>query len=93
MALDNALPYAFFGMLFGETFASTKGVGFFIAVARSSGYRTEALAASLITLALMIVVSIILRLILKRLITSESELMLVGNGSQHRPVSKPLVEI
>jgi ABC-type nitrate/sulfonate/bicarbonate transport system permease component len=92
MALDDALPYAFFGMLFGEAYASTKGVGFFVAVARSSGYRTEALAASLIALSLMLAVSFILRFIVNRLITSEPELMLVGNGSQHRPVSKPMVE-
>ena len=92
MALDNALPYAFLGMFFGELFASTKGVGFFVAVARARGYRTEALAASLIALALMIAVSVILRLMLKRLITSKPELMLVGNGSQHRPVSKPMAE-
>jgi hypothetical protein len=34
----------------------------------------------------------ILRFIVKRLITSEPELTLVGNGSQHRPVSKPMFE-
>ena len=93
MALDNALPYAFVGMLFGEAYAATSGVGFFVVVARASGYRTEALAASLIALSLMIAVSFILRFIVKRLVTSEPELMLVRNGSQHRPGSKPMVEI
>jgi ABC-type nitrate/sulfonate/bicarbonate transport system permease component len=81
MALDNALPYAFFGMLFGEAYAATAGVGFFVVIARSSGYRTEALAAALITLALMIVVSFILRLILKRLLTYDAEVMLVGKAN------------
>ncbi len=93
IALDNALPYAFFGMLFGELWAATDGVGFFIALALAGGNRTEALAASLITLGLMTVVSLLLRFIVKRLITSEPEAMLVGNGTQHRPVSKPLVQI
>jgi ABC-type nitrate/sulfonate/bicarbonate transport system permease component len=93
IALDNALPYAFVGMLFAEAYAATAGVGFFVIVARATGYRTEALAASMIALSLMIAVSFILRFIVKRLITSESELMLVGNGSQHPPVSKPLAEI
>lgn len=77
MALDNALPYAFVGMLFGEAYAATAGVGFFMVMARATGYRTEALASSLITLALMIPLSFILRFILKKLVNSEAELMLV----------------
>jgi ABC-type nitrate/sulfonate/bicarbonate transport system permease component len=93
MALDNALPYAFFGMFFGEAYGATAGVGFFVLVARATGYETEALAASLIALSLMIAVSFILRFIVKRLITAEAELMLLGKGSEHRPVSKPMVEI
>ena len=55
-------------------------------VAQASGYRTEAPAASLITLGLMIPLSFILRFILKRLINSEAELMLVGKASQHQTV-------
>jgi ABC-type nitrate/sulfonate/bicarbonate transport system permease component len=80
VALNNALPYVVFGMLFGELWASTDGLGFFIVFALVRGNRTEALAASLIMLGLMIPVSFILRLILKRLITPESELMLVGKS-------------
>jgi ABC-type nitrate/sulfonate/bicarbonate transport system permease component len=86
MALDNALPYAVFGMFFGELWAAVEGVGFFIIVARGKGNRTEALAASLITLGLMIVVSFILRLIMKRLLTADAEVMVVGKGNQHGPI-------
>src|SRR6266550_473866 len=67
LALDNALPYAFVGMLFGQLWASTAGLGFFIVASRAVGNRTEALATSLITFRLMVVVSVILRLAAKRL--------------------------
>jgi ABC-type nitrate/sulfonate/bicarbonate transport system permease component len=70
LALDNALPYAFVGMLFAQLFASTAGLGFVIVVARAEGNRTEALATSLITFGLMITSSLVLRLAAKRVRTS-----------------------
>ena len=73
LALDNALPYAFVGMLFGELWAATAGLGFFLVVARALGNRTEALATSLITLGLMLSVSFILRFVIRRLCRSEIE--------------------
>jgi ABC-type nitrate/sulfonate/bicarbonate transport system permease component len=69
LALDNALPYAFLGMLFGEMYAATAGLGFFIVVARAVGNRTEALATSMIAFGLMVAVSVTLRLAAKRLNT------------------------
>ena len=73
LALDNALPYAFVGMLFGELWAATAGLGFFLVVARALGNRTEALATSLITLGLMLSVSFTLRFVIRRLCRSEIE--------------------
>jgi hypothetical protein len=70
LALDNALPYAFVGMLFGQLWASTAGLGFFIVVSRAQGNRTEPVATSLIAFGLMVVVSLLLRLAGKRLGTS-----------------------
>jgi ABC-type nitrate/sulfonate/bicarbonate transport system permease component len=78
IALDNALPYAFAGMLLGEAWASTECLGFFIIVARASGNRTEALAASMIALAAMALVSLLLRFTVNRLNTSEPGLMPVS---------------
>ena len=37
LALDNALPYGFVGMLFGELWAATTGLGFFTVIARAMG--------------------------------------------------------
>src|SRR5206468_1772134 len=57
LALDNASPYAFVGMLFAQLFASTAGLGFLIVVMRAEGNSTEALAISLITFGLLVAVS------------------------------------
>jgi ABC-type nitrate/sulfonate/bicarbonate transport system permease component len=70
LALDNALPYAFVGMLFGQLFASTAGLGFLIVVMRAEGNRTEALATSLITFGLLVVVSLALTLVAKTIASS-----------------------
>lgn len=65
LALDNASPYAFVGMLFAQLFASTAGLGFLIVVMRAEGNSTEALATSLITFGLLVAVSLTLRLVAK----------------------------
>jgi hypothetical protein len=70
LALDSALPYAFIGMLFAQLFASTAGLGFLIVVMRAEGNRTEALATSLITFGLLVVVSLALRLVAKTIAAS-----------------------
>jgi ABC-type nitrate/sulfonate/bicarbonate transport system permease component len=70
LALDNALPYAFVGMLFAQLFASTAGLGFLIVVMRAEGNRTKALATSLITFGLLVVVSLALRLVAKIIASS-----------------------
>jgi hypothetical protein len=66
LAVDNSLPYAFVGMFFGQLWASTAGVGFFIVMSRAEGHRTEALAASLVTFVLLVAVSFLLRSAAKR---------------------------
>lgn len=67
LALQSALPYAFIAMFFGELWASTAGLGFFIVVARAVDHRTEALATALIAFALMVAVSVCLTFVIKRL--------------------------
>jgi ABC-type nitrate/sulfonate/bicarbonate transport system permease component len=71
LALDHVLPYAFVGMLFGELWAATAGLGFFVVVARAMHNRTEALATSLIALGLMTLISSVLKLAIKWFVTSE----------------------
>jgi ABC-type nitrate/sulfonate/bicarbonate transport system permease component len=66
LAVDNSLPYAFVGMLFGQLWASTAGIGFFIVMSRANGHRTEALAASVITFGLLVALSFLLRFAAKR---------------------------
>jgi ABC-type nitrate/sulfonate/bicarbonate transport system permease component len=60
-------------MLFGEMYAATAGLGFFIVVARAVGNRTEALATSMIAFALVIAVSLALRFAAKIVSASTPE--------------------
>ena len=72
LALDEALPFAFLAMLFGEAYAATDGLGFFIVVARAKYSMAEAVAGSLLALALLVGLSSTLRWVVKRLYDSES---------------------
>ncbi|MBI4487781.1 MAG: hypothetical protein HY694_01730 [Deltaproteobacteria bacterium] len=65
LAADEALPFAFVAMLFGEAFTSVVGLGFFMVVARAKLYIAESVAASLLTLALLIGLSSALRAVVK----------------------------
>ena len=67
LAVDESLPYAFVGMVFGENYNAISGLGFFIAVASVTGATAEAFAAFLVTLALLVGLSCILRSVAKRL--------------------------
>jgi ABC-type nitrate/sulfonate/bicarbonate transport system permease component len=46
MGIKNALPFAFIGMLFGELYGATAGLGFRIVSERASGNYTSAIALS-----------------------------------------------
>lgn len=67
LATDDALPFAFVGMLFGELSGAAAGLAFFIAGARSVNWFNEAMAASLITICLFIILSSTLRILVKHL--------------------------
>jgi ABC-type nitrate/sulfonate/bicarbonate transport system permease component len=54
MVLRDPLPFAFVGMFFGETVGSTKGLGFSMIVARSSGNSPKAMALFLIIFLLLL---------------------------------------
>ena len=72
LALDEALPFAFLAMLFGEAYAATDGLGFLIVVARAKYSMAEAVAGSLLALTLLVALSSTLRWVVKRLYDSES---------------------
>jgi ABC-type nitrate/sulfonate/bicarbonate transport system permease component len=61
LATTEALPFAFIAMVFGETVNSVSGLGHFMLVARSYLRLNEAIAAALITFALLVFLSSILR--------------------------------
>jgi ABC-type nitrate/sulfonate/bicarbonate transport system permease component len=61
MAIDNALPFAFVAMLFGELYAATAGLGFTMVVASAEFQFNKGFAGFLITLTLLSGISSILR--------------------------------
>ena len=61
ISIDETLPYAFLGMLVGEAYASTRGVGFLIIVASSRQETAKAFAALLILFAFLAAISGVLR--------------------------------
>lgn len=65
LAIDEALPNAFLGMVFAEGYASTAGLGFFLLVFPANGHMAEATATALITFGLMVGISCVLRLAAK----------------------------
>jgi ABC-type nitrate/sulfonate/bicarbonate transport system permease component len=68
VSIDEALPYAFLGMLTNETYSSTQGLGFFIATAASTLQTAKAFAVSLFLFGLLAALSGILRWMIKRAI-------------------------
>jgi ABC-type nitrate/sulfonate/bicarbonate transport system permease component len=66
VSIDEVLPYAFLGMLVGETYASRQGLGFFMATAASTLQTAKAFAVSLMLFGFFAVLSGILRWLIKR---------------------------
>ncbi|MBI4595481.1 MAG: hypothetical protein HY730_03780 [Candidatus Tectomicrobia bacterium] len=66
LAADEALPYAFLTMLFSEAMAATKGLGFYIIWTRGILEISRSLGASLLTFALLLFISSLLRSAAKR---------------------------
>ncbi len=70
VATDEALPYAFAGMFFGEAYAATAGIGFFVIVAVATSKTADAVAASFIAFIVLVGVSSVLRWIVKKKLLS-----------------------
>ncbi len=66
LAADQALPYAFAATLYGQMMMATAGLGFATIVASATAQTEKALAIFLITLSLLVTLSLILRLIARK---------------------------
>jgi ABC-type nitrate/sulfonate/bicarbonate transport system permease component len=66
LAIDEALPYAFLGMLFEEAFAATGGLGFALTVAQATKLTAKAFAICLILFGCLATLSGILRWAIKK---------------------------
>lgn len=73
LAIDDALPFALLGAILGEAINAVAGLGYFMVVtSRGRDTIIEGLAAALITVLLLAVLSSVLRLMAKRLCFSTS---------------------
>jgi ABC-type nitrate/sulfonate/bicarbonate transport system permease component len=61
LAVDDALPIAFVGILFAELYAATAGLGFWMTVASATQQYQQGLAGFFVTAALFTGISIFLR--------------------------------
>jgi hypothetical protein len=71
LAIDNALPVAFVAMCYGEMYAATAGLGFMMVVASATSQFDKGLAGFLVTVALLVGLSSILRWTVRRLYFAE----------------------
>ena len=76
VAIEEALPYAFIGMVFAEAYAATAGLGFLMIVLRAEQHIAEAIATAFITFGLLAAISFLFRFVIKRLYFSETALVL-----------------
>jgi ABC-type nitrate/sulfonate/bicarbonate transport system permease component len=58
IAIDEALPLAFVGMILGELWAATAGIGFFIVVTKATSHFAESTAMSLFGFAILVAIFI-----------------------------------
>jgi ABC-type nitrate/sulfonate/bicarbonate transport system permease component len=61
LAIDDALPFAFVGMLFGETMNAVGGLGFLMIRARGNYQATEAVAVFAVMAGILVLISTLLR--------------------------------
>ena len=73
LAIEQALPFAFVGMIFSEMFGGTGGLAFVLAVTSSTLMVADTIATSLITFTLLVVISSALRFVVKRLLIAKLE--------------------
>jgi len=72
LALDAALPFAIIGILFGEFYTATQGLGLLIAIARATRSTVELFALFVVTISLFIVLSASLRVAARKFLLSSS---------------------
>ncbi len=66
LAVEQALPYGFAAILYGEMMSATRGLGFAVVVATATQQPEKGFAIFFITLSLLLVLTTTLRFILKR---------------------------
>jgi len=66
MGVDDALPFAFVGLLFGGVWGTSNGLPFLILAAQTSNRIADGIALSLLAVVLLIAFSSIIRNVLKR---------------------------
>jgi ABC-type nitrate/sulfonate/bicarbonate transport system permease component len=79
LALEQALPFAFVGMIFGELFGGTAGLSFVATVASASLQVPEAIATSLVEFGLLAGVSTVIRCVVKHIYFSDADLKVVAS--------------
>lgn len=72
LAVEEGLPYAFIGMVFAESWAGIAGLGFAIRLMGATGHIAEAISTSFITFGLLAIISSVLRLVIKRMLLSDT---------------------
>lgn len=73
LALEQSMPFAFVGMIFGEMFGGTVGLSFVVAVAHATLRLTDAAAVSLLEFGLLAMISCGIRFVVKRIYLSTSQ--------------------
>jgi len=66
LAVEQALPYGFAAILYGEMMSATSGLGFAFVVATAARQFEKAFVIFFITFSLLLVLTTILRFIVKR---------------------------
>jgi len=67
LAVDDALPFAFVGIVYGEAMAATAGLGFWMVVATAKNPTAEPVATFIVTFGLLAVLSSALRFVVRTL--------------------------
>jgi ABC-type nitrate/sulfonate/bicarbonate transport system permease component len=67
LAIEQALPFAFVGMIFGEMWGGTRGLSFLMVSAGASLRANDALAVSLVTFGVLVLISFAIRIFVNRL--------------------------
>ncbi|MEX0805616.1 MAG: hypothetical protein WD688_20210 [Candidatus Binatia bacterium] len=90
LAAEDALPYAFSAMIYGQAMHATAGLGFAMVIAGATSQTEIGLAVFLITFSLFVLLTLITRRIMKRLIGHGSKSGVLED-QQHRVAGPAIV--